>query len=104
MKDVYSGKVDAVEIEDLIRTTLVTIAKNDNNLAWDVENEEQMYPTKPIINIFSDKIGKKSFSKYHLAKAFINWTKEHSIADLPEDERKNCQQLVKTINKSLSGR
>lgn len=42
-----------------------------------------------------------TFTKYHLAKAFLRWTQEHEAADLTEDELTQWKALIKTINKAL---
>ena len=70
------------EIEDLLRDTLVAIAKTD--LGWDVEANASSQPARPIVDIFVDSI--PDFSKYKLAKAFLRWTRNHEAADLAAHE------------------
>jgi energy-coupling factor transporter ATP-binding protein EcfA2 len=96
-KDVYSGQVSKSEIEDLLRDTLVAVAKDD--LGWDVSATASTQPGRPIVDIFNDEI--PTFSKYHLAKAFLRWTRTHEAADLTDDERGQLVSLVELINKAL---
>ncbi len=96
-KDVYTGSVDKPEVEDLIRDTLVTIAKND--LGWDIETKATEQISRPIIDIFQAEI--TEFSKYKLAKAFLRWTRDHQASDLSELERQQWMELIKNINKAL---
>ena len=96
-KDAYSGDAKYPEIEDLLRNTLVQVAKDD--LDWDVEAEAASYPSRRILDIFSHEIEK--FSKYRLAKAFLRWTRSHEADDLTENERSGWTQLIKAINAAL---
>ena len=96
-KDVYTGSVDKPEVEDLIRDTLVNIAKND--LGWDIETKAIEQVSRPIIDIFQAEISE--FSKYKLAKAFLRWTRDHQASDLSTSESKQWSELIKNINKVL---
>lgn len=95
--DAYDGPVKKVEIEDLSRDTLVQVARNA--LGWDISQEAHDYPKRPIVDILSSSV--ENFSKYHLAKAFIRWSREHTAADLTKDERKHWSALFTLINKAL---
>ena len=97
--DAYTGVVKGPEIEDLLRDTLVNVAKT--GLGWDIEETAGQQPARPIVDIFTKEIGKGTFSKYHLAKAFLRWTREHDAADLTDVERTQWKELIKTINKAL---
>ena len=97
--DVYTGAVTSPEIEDLLRDTLVNVAKTD--LGWDIEKVANQHPQRPIIDIFTREVGKRKFSKYRLAKAFLRWTREHETADLTELEQVQWIELIKNINRSL---
>ncbi len=97
--DAYQGDVTRPEIEDLLRDTLIEVAKS--HLGWDIENIAGQQPARPVVDIFTKKIGKSTFSKYRLAKAFLRWTQEHEAADLTEVERTQWKKLIKTINKAL---
>lgn len=96
-KDAYSGSVKKPEIEDLLRETLVMIAKKD--LGLDVSVVAKKQTERPIVDIFSD--GQKDFSKYKLAKAFVRWTRDHKAEDLTEAERADWIKLVTKINSAL---
>ena len=97
--DAYGGVVKNPEIEDLLRDTLICVAKTD--LGWDVEEIAGQQPARPVVDIFTKEIGKGTFSKYHLAKAFLRWTREHEAADFAEVERAQWKKLLKIINKAL---
>ena len=97
--DAYTGAVNKPEIEDLLRDTLIEVAKTE--LGWDIEAIAGEQPARPVVDIFTEKIGKGPFSKYRLAKAFLRWTREHEAADLTETERAQWKELIKTVNKAL---
>ncbi len=91
------GTITKPEIEDLLRDTLVAMAKSE--LGWDVTKTVTKQPQRPIVDIFTSEI--RDFSKYRLAKAFLRWTREHSATDLTEDERNSWVELVKRVNRAL---
>ena len=95
-KDFCSG-VSKPEIEDLLRETLITIAATE--FAKDVSVTANAQPTRPIVDIFTSEI--TGFSKYKLAKAFVNWTRSNQASSLTADEIKQWEKLFKTINKVL---
>ena len=97
--DVYAGAVKKPEIEDLLRDTLINVAKDD--LGWDVKDVADRQPARPVVDVFEDEVGKKVFSKYRLAKAYIRWTREHDVTDLADAERTQWGNLIKSINKAL---
>ncbi len=96
-KDSYQGVVKKTEIEDLLRDTLVEIARVD--LGWDVSDTSSKQQSRPIVSIFNDEI--KEFSKYKLAKSFINWTRNHTVEDLTVIEREQFSMLIEKINRTL---
>ncbi len=96
-KDVYHGPVSKPEIEDLLRQTLIKIAKED--LGWDISRVAASQQSRPIIDIFNNEI--PGFSKYRLAKAYLRWTAMHNSSDLYDEERVSWTQLLQTINKVL---
>lgn len=96
-KDVYSGPVSRPEIEDLLRDTLVGIAKTE--LKWDVSILAEQQPARSIVDIFVEAI--PNFSKYKLAKAFLRWSRDHDAANLTPEERSQWRALIQTINKVL---
>ena len=97
--DAYTGAVNHPEIEDLLRDTLIDVAKTD--LGWDIAVTANQQPARPIIDIFTKEIGKRTFSKYHLAKAFLRWTQGHEAADLTDVERNSWVKLIKRVNRAL---
>ena len=96
-KDAYTGAVTNPEIEDLLRTTLVQIAKDD--LGWDISAVAKKQSQRPIVDIFAAEI--KEFSKYKLAKAFIRWARIHEANDFTVEERAQWTTLLEHINKIL---
>ena len=96
-KDAYAGAVKNPEIEDLLRDTLVRVAKSD--LGWDVEAKATAQLSRQVVAIFADEIS--DFSKYKLAKAFLRWTRDHQAEDLARDERRWWKLLIKSINTTL---
>lgn len=97
-KDVYQGEVAKVEIEDILRETLLVVAKEQ--LGWDATEIAEKQPKRPIVEIFTAVV-KNDFSKFKLAKAFIRWTKEHSLADLTSNEITCAESLISKVNKAL---
>ena len=95
--DVCPGSITKPEIEDILRNTLVAIAQSE--LGWDVTEVAAKQPQRPIADIFAAEIG--DFSKYRLAKAYLRWTREHSAADLTENERSSWVELIKRVNRAL---
>jgi len=97
-KDCYKGIVSNPEIEDILRLTLIAIGKDF--LSWDIELKATSQVSRPVTDIFFEVIG-SSFSKYRLAKAFLNWSRNHTLFDLNDEEILQCEALVDKINKSL---
>ncbi len=96
-KDFYTGTVSKPEIEDLIKDTLIQIAKND--LSWDILTESIQQPNRPLVDIFSSKFA--DFSKYKLSKAFLKWSRNHTSNDLTANEVEQWKNLMNKINNSL---
>ena len=96
-RDVYTGEVSKPEIEDLLRDTLVNIANSELN--WDVSEIAANQPERRIVGIFESEI--EDFSKYRLAKAYLRWTRQHSAADLTEQERRSWKKLMEKVNRAL---
>jgi hypothetical protein len=96
-KDAYNGAVNNPEIEDMLRNTLVQVAKS--SLGWDITAKAMAQPKRPIVDLFGAEIS--DFSKYKLAKAFLRWTRDHVAADLEEEERKQWKKLKEAINAAL---
>jgi hypothetical protein len=97
-KDAYGGAVKRPEVEDMLRETLVSLAKVQ--LGWDVAATATAQPARPIVDIFEAEAA--GFSKYRLAKAFLRWTREHNAGDLTGDERAQWKKLIEAINAALA--
>lgn len=97
-KDAYTGQVSSPEIEDVLRQTLLTIAKDQ--CGWDAFAIAQAQEKRPVVNLLSS-VAKKDFSKYKLAKAFVRWAREHELNDLQSNEIQQAEKLVEMINKAL---
>lgn len=89
--------VPKAEIEDLLRHTLTVVANTTYGV--DVSELVQNQSERPIIDILSKEIS--GFSKYHLAKAYVRWTRENKVCDIHKDEIKQWELLINKINKSL---
>lgn len=96
-KDAYTGKVAQPRIEDLLRDTLIHVAKN--KLGWDVAATAIAQPERSITDVFASEIS--DFSKYRLAKAFLRWTRDHKASDLSDHERSHWKKLIERINATL---
>lgn len=96
-KDYLEDEIKAAEVEDLLRDTLISIAKSE--LGWDVSDAASKQPQRPLISLFEGEI--KGFSKYRLAKAFVRWSRDHEVSDLSEREREQWKKLIGAINAAL---
>ena len=96
-KDVYDGPLERPAVEDLLRETLLHIARTE--LGWDVANSANADPARSVVDVFKAEIS--DFSKYRLAKAFVHWTRDHKASDLSEDERTRWKKLIDSINGAL---
>lgn len=97
-KDAYSGQVPNPEIEDILHETLLDIAKNE--CGWDAIAVAQAQPKRPVVDVIKS-VAKTDFSKYKLAKAFIRWSRDHSMTDLQTDEIAQAEKLIEKVNKAL---
>jgi predicted ATPase len=96
-KDAYIGRATAPRLEDMLRETLIHIAKD--RLEWDVAAAAAEQPDRSIVDLFASEIS--DFSKYRLAKAFLRWTRDHKASDLPYKERQQWRTLIEKINATL---
>ena len=96
-KDSYTGEVTTPEIEDLLRETLILVAKSE--LGWDVSEFSTKQPKRPITEIFASEI--TDFSKYRLSKSFLRWARVHEASDLTSDEKEQWKALIGVINQVL---
>lgn len=93
----FVQNIAKAEVEDLLRTTLVLIVKDEYGI--DLTAKVNTQPNRPIIDIFSKEVA--DFSKYKLAKAYVRWTRNNDANSLTEVERNNWKSLIQSINKSL---
>jgi predicted ATP-dependent endonuclease of OLD family len=96
-KDIYQGPVTRPEIEDLLRETLVKVARDE--LGWDISATASSQPNRPIVDIFTDKVSR--FSKYRLAKTFLRWIAVNDVDELTSEEQDYWRKLIDLINKAL---
>lgn len=96
-KDFYKGPVTKPEIEDLLRDTLISVAKSE--LHWDISTQSAKHPSQPLVDTFAKEVG--DFSKYKLAKAFLRWSRTHRASDLSTSERTGWTLLIDAVNKAL---
>lgn len=97
-KDFIDSDVKNSQIEDLLRTTIVNIAKSDYGI--DCTEDMAKYPNRSVVDILFG-VKRKEFTKYKLAKSFIRWSRDHSADELTQHERESWIQLIKRINKVL---
>lgn len=96
-KDYCGGEIAKPEIEDLLRETLVRVARDD--LGWDIDAKAASQPRRPIVDIFATEV--RDFSKAKLAKAFLRWVRTHEASDLADGERTRWKALFSAINAVL---
>jgi hypothetical protein len=96
-KDAYVGDVAKPEVEDLLRETLILVARDAFGI--DVTAEAAAHPARPVVDLLAG--ADKAFSKYKLAKAYVRWTRDHLAGDLTEGERAHFKTLIEKINKAL---
>ncbi|MEP3120537.1 MAG: AAA family ATPase [Nisaea sp.] len=96
-KDYLQDEIKNAEVEDLLRDTLISIAKSE--LDWDVSVTAGKQPQRPIVSIFEGEV--KEFSKYRLAKSFVRWSRDHEASDLSEREREQWKKLIGAVNAAL---
>jgi AAA15 family ATPase/GTPase len=89
--------VPKAEIEDLLRHTLVAVAKLEYNV--DIAQVVTEQPERPIVDILKREIS--GFSKYQMAKAYVRWTRENKVCDIHEEEVRQWTSLIEHINKEL---
>lgn len=89
--------VPKAEIEDLLRDTLIDLAKSE--YGKDLATAAKSQPDRPIISILNAEID--NFSKYRLAKAFVRWTRSNDADTLSVSERQQWKELIDSINKAL---
>lgn len=97
-KDAYAGPVKHPEIEDLLRETLLKVAKE--HLNWDATALAASHPIRPVLDVLSEVAGQE-FSKYRLAKEYVRWTRDQTAGDLADEERAQWVKLIETVNKAL---
>lgn len=95
--DYTDPKIPKAEIEDLLRDTLVKVAKSEFSI--DIAAQATAEPSRPLIDILEASGG--NFSKYKLAKAYIRWTRDHSAKDLSAAEVAGWTRLIAAINAAL---
>lgn len=95
-KDFTNGTIKP-EIEDLLKETLIVIAKD--LYGKDVTSIATSQPNRSIIDIFSNEIS--DFSKYKMAKAYVKWSRNNKASDLTDAEIENWKGLIQKVNKAL---
>jgi hypothetical protein len=100
-KDFLDGDVATPTIEDMIRETLISVAKSE--LGWDVAQHSASNPNSPILKVFDERMGNE-YSRAKLTKAFMNWArpKIDAFSRLTADEQKRLKRLYEEINASFA--
>src|SRR5438105_2648970 len=96
-KDVYDGPLERPAVQDLLRDTLIHVART--KLDWNVTTTATAQPERSVVDVFKTEIN--DFTKYRLAKAFVHWTRDHQARDLSNDERTRWKKLITSINGAL---
>lgn len=94
----HISTVQRAEIEDLIRVTLATVAKDE--LGWDSMATLIAQPQRPIMEILSAE--HSGVSKWKLARAFVRWLSSNGADALAVDEKRAWSSLVKAAKKALT--
>lgn len=94
--DFYTGDVSNPETEDLLRETLLVVARDD--LGIDAVELGAKQPKRPVCDLLTEA-GSGAFSKYRLGKAFIRWMRQHGWSDLATGEQKAMGALFAAVNK-----
>lgn len=97
-KDHYKGPVAGPEIEEMLRETLLGVARDD--LGWDSTATATSQPNRRTVDILASE--HKDFSKYRLARAFLRWLSTHTASDLTADEQAAVASLFTAANKALA--
>jgi AAA ATPase domain len=97
--DFYDGIVEQPELEDLLRTTLLRVARDE--LGIDAFERAVAQPRRSVCDVLGDGVG-RSFTKYGLAKAFLRWMRYHGFADLSDQERYVVLELLAAVNQATA--
>jgi hypothetical protein len=95
--DFYEGHVERPELEDLLRGTLLDVARDELGVDAIARAAEQ--PVRAVCDILGDGVG-VSFSRYRLAKSFLRWMGRHGWHDLRVHERDAMLALFAAVNES----
>lgn len=97
-KDFVGGAVGAPEIEDMLRDTLVAVAKD--SCGWDVEQTATDQPHRRLVDILTKEV--TGFSKSKLARAFLSWLGKNGFEGLTDDEQAAVRNFFTAANKALT--
>jgi hypothetical protein len=95
--DFYDGPVEQPELEDVLRSTLLRVARDE--LGIDALERASAQPNRSVCDVLGDGIG-RSFTKHRLAKAFIRWMSHHDWDDLSAHEQYVVQELFAAVNQA----
>lgn len=90
--------VQRAEIEDLLRTSLGLVAKEE--CGWDSVATIAAQAQRPIMEILDAE--HTGVSKWKLARAFVRWLANNGTDALTDGERKAWSSLVTAANKALA--
>jgi predicted ATPase/energy-coupling factor transporter ATP-binding protein EcfA2 len=97
IRDAYAGKLKAPRIEDLLRSTLIKVAKEQ--LGWDISAAAAANPDQAMTEVFASHVN--GFTRYKLAKAYVQWTSERDAKEIEANERAQWFNLIGKINSAL---
>jgi predicted ATPase len=93
----HVANVKRCEIEDLLRTTLGIVARDE--LGWDSTQTLTDQPTRPIMEVLD--VEHSGVSKWKLARKFTHWLADNGTDALTGEERSAWASLVTATNKAL---
>jgi hypothetical protein len=94
----HIAEVERAEIEDLLRTSLGLVARDE--CGWDSVSTISAQPRRPIVEILGAE--HTGVSKWKLARAFVRWLSSNGIDALTGDEQRAWASLVAAANKALA--
>jgi len=97
-KEFAPGTVKGPEIEDLLRETLVEVARD--RCGWEVEQIAAAQPQRRLVDILTKEA--TGFSKLKLVRAFMTWLGENGFEGLADGEQVAVKEFFTIINKALA--
>ena len=82
----------------MLRQTLISVGQD---MGWDVSGQAvQDWGARPIRQLFA--VAGTAADPYHLAKAYLDWTRDHDASDLTAEERIMWMKFIDKVNQALA--